>query len=87
MWQALLAIQNNLENSITFNRSRETVVSMPFGDKTVTQFSGFSPTSVSYLNSPPPLPLPLHLDWVKYKQSKNVSEIPCVLVARWVTNE
>ena len=32
-----------------FNRSRETVLVMPFGDEKVTQFSGFPPTSASYL--------------------------------------
>ena len=35
MSQALLAIQN------IFDRSRETVLFTPFGDKKVTQFSGF----------------------------------------------
>ena len=49
MSQALLAFQNILQNSNIFNRSRETVIFMPFGDKKVTQFSGFLPTSVSYL--------------------------------------
>ena len=52
MSQALLAIQNiNLQNSNTFDRSRETVLFTPFGDKKVIQFSGFLPTSVhvSYL--------------------------------------
>ena len=34
---------------IHLNRSRETVFVMPFGDEKVTQFSGFPPTSVSYL--------------------------------------
>ena len=51
MSQSLLAIQNILQNSNIFNRSRETVLFTPFGDKKVTQFSGFLPTSVSYLNS------------------------------------
>ena len=50
MSQALLAIQNILQNSNIFNRSRETVLFTSFGDKRVTQFSGFLPTSVSYLN-------------------------------------
>ena len=49
MSQALLAVQNILQNSNIFSRSRETVLSMLFGDKKVTQFSGFLPTSVSYL--------------------------------------
>ena len=52
MSQALLAIQNILHNFNIFNRSRETVLVMPFGDEKVTQFSGFPPTSVSYLNLP-----------------------------------
>ena len=47
MSQALLAIQNILQNSNIFDRSREAVVLMPFGDKKVTQFSAFPPTSVS----------------------------------------
>ena len=51
MSQALLAIQNILQNSNIFSRSRETVLFMPFGDKKVTQFLGFLPTSVSYLNT------------------------------------
>ena len=46
---ALLAIQNILQNSNIFDRSRETVLFTPFGDKNVTHFSGFPPTSVSYL--------------------------------------
>ena len=50
MSQALLAIQNILQNSNIFNRSRETVHFTPFGEKKVKQFSGFLPTSVSYLN-------------------------------------
>ena len=49
MLQALLAIQNILQNANIFNRSRETDHISPFGDKKVTQFSGFVPTSVSYL--------------------------------------
>ena len=50
MSQALsLAIQNILQNSDIFNRSRETVLFTPFGDKKVTQVSGFLPTSVSYV--------------------------------------
>ena len=52
MSQALVAIQNILQNSNIFNRSQETVLVMPFGDKKVTQFSGFLPTSVSYLKVP-----------------------------------
>ena len=51
MSQALLAIQNILQNSNIFNRSRETVLFTPFGDKIVTKFSGFLPTSVSYLKA------------------------------------
>ena len=47
---ALLAIQNILQNSDFFDISRETVLFTPFGDKKVTQFSGFPPTSVSCLN-------------------------------------
>ena len=47
MSQALLAIWNILKNSNIFNRSRETVLVMIFGDGKVTQFSGFLPTSVS----------------------------------------
>ena len=49
MSQALLAIQNILQNSSILNRFRETVLFAPFGDKKVTQFSGFLRTSVSYL--------------------------------------
>ena len=49
MSQALLAIQNILQNSNIFYRSRETVLFTPFsGGKKVTHFSGFLPTSVSY---------------------------------------
>ena len=51
MSQALLAIQNILQNSNICNASRETVLFTPFGDKKVTQFSGFLPTSVSYLKT------------------------------------
>ena len=40
MSQALLAIQNILQNSNIFNRSRETVLFTPFGVKKVTQFPG-----------------------------------------------
>ena len=50
MSEALLAIQNILQNSNIFDRSRETVLFTPFGDKKVTQFSGFRPTSVGYFN-------------------------------------
>ena len=46
----MLAIQNILQNSNIFNRSRKTVHFTPFGEKTVKQFSGFLPISVSYLN-------------------------------------
>ena len=46
---ALLAIQNIFQDSNIFNRSRKTVLIMPFGDKKVTRFSGFLPTSMSYL--------------------------------------
>ena len=49
MSHALLAIQNILQSSTIFNRSRETVLFTPFGDKKVTQFSGLLPTPVSYL--------------------------------------
>ena len=49
MSQVLLAIQNILQNSKIFDRSRKTVLFMPFGDKKVTQFLGFLSTSVSYL--------------------------------------
>ena len=45
----MLAVQNILQNSNIFNRSRETVLVMLFGDENVTQFLGFLPTSVSYL--------------------------------------
>ena len=38
-----------LQNSNIFNRSREPAFVMPFGDEKVTHFSGFPPTSVSYL--------------------------------------
>ena len=48
MSQALLAICNILQNSNTFNMSRETVLVMPFSDEKVRQFSGFPPTSVSF---------------------------------------
>ena len=47
MSHALLAIQSILQISNIFNRSRETVLSTPFCDKKVTQFSDFLPTSVS----------------------------------------
>ena len=50
MSQALLGIQNILQNSNIFIGSRETVLITPFGKKKVTQFSGLPPTSVSYLN-------------------------------------
>ena len=36
MSQVLLAIQNILQNSNIFNRSRETVLVMPFDDEKVT---------------------------------------------------
>ena len=50
MSHALLAIQNNLQNSNIFIRSRETVLFiMSFGKKKVTQFSGLPVISVSYL--------------------------------------
>ena len=49
MSHALLAIRNILQNSNIFILSRETVLFTPFGKKKVTQFSGFPPTSVSYL--------------------------------------
>ena len=49
MSHALLAIQNTLQNSNIFIRSRETVLFMPFGKKKVTQFSALPPISVSYL--------------------------------------
>ena len=39
-----------LQNSNNFDRLRETVLFLSFGDKKVTQFSGFPPTLVSYLN-------------------------------------
>ena len=48
MSQALLAIQNTLKNSNIWNRSQEIVLFAPIGDRKVTQFSGFQPTSVSY---------------------------------------
>ena len=47
MSHALLAIQNNLQNSNIFIRSRETVLFMSFGKKKVTQFSGLPVISVS----------------------------------------
>ena len=49
MSQTLLAMYNILQNPNIFNRSRETVLSIPFGDEKVTQFLGFPPTSVSHL--------------------------------------
>ena len=49
MSQAFLPIRNILQNLNIFNRSGETVLVIPFGDEKVTQFSGFPPTSVSYL--------------------------------------
>ena len=52
MSQAMLAIQNILQKSNIFNRSRKTVLFMPFGDKKVTQFSGSLPSSLSYLKIP-----------------------------------
>ena len=51
MSQVLLAVENILQSSNIFNRSRETALCMHFGDKKVTQFSGFLPTSMSYLKS------------------------------------
>ena len=52
MSQTLLTIfQNILQNSNIFNRSQETVLVMPFSNEKVTHFSGFPPTSVSYLES------------------------------------
>ena len=51
MSHALVAIQNTLQNSNIFIRSRETVIFTPFGKKKVTQFSGLPPISVSYLKS------------------------------------
>ena len=50
MSQTLLANWNILQNSNIFYRSRETVLVMSFGGEKVTQFSGFPPTLVSYLN-------------------------------------
>ena len=49
MSQALLAIQNILQNSNIFNRSRQTILFTPFSDKKVTQFSDFLLSSVSYV--------------------------------------
>ena len=49
MSQALLAIQNILQNSNILNRSRQTVLFTSFGDKKLTQFSAFLSTPVSYL--------------------------------------
>ena len=49
MSHALLAIQNTLQNSNIFIKSRETVLFMNFGKKKVTQFSSLPPISVSYL--------------------------------------
>ena len=46
----MLAIQNILQNSNIFNRSRKTVHFTPFSETKVKQFSGFLSTSVSYLN-------------------------------------
>ena len=43
MSQALLAIWDILQNSNIFNRSRETVFVMPFGDEKVTNFQLFRP--------------------------------------------
>ena len=51
MSHALLAIQNTLQNSNIFIRSRETVLFTLFGKKKVTQFSGLPPISVSYLKT------------------------------------
>ena len=50
MSQALLAIQNILQNSNIFNRSRETVHFTPFGEIKSETIFRFLPTSVSYLN-------------------------------------
>ena len=47
---ALLGFQNMLQNSNIFDRSQETVLFTHFGDRKVTQFSDFLPTSGSYLN-------------------------------------
>ena len=52
MSHALSGIQNISQNSNIFNKSRETVLFTLFGDKKVTQFSGFLPTSVSYSKNP-----------------------------------
>ena len=45
----IVSYPEHLQNSNMFNRSCETVLFTPFDDKKVTQFSGFLPTSVSYL--------------------------------------
>ena len=45
MSHALLAIQNTLQTSNIFIRSRETVLFTLFGKKKVTQFSGLLPIS------------------------------------------
>ena len=42
MSQALLAIQNILDNSNAFNRSRGIALFRPFGDQKVTQIFRFS---------------------------------------------
>ena len=47
--QTLLAIQKILQNSNIFNRSREIVPLMPFGEQNVTQFLGFTLNLASYL--------------------------------------
>ena len=71
MSQALLAIQNILQNSDIFNRFQETVLSVPFDDKKVTQFSGFLPNSVSYLKAR--FPFSHFKIFVNEKQSHNVA--------------
>ena len=47
--QVMLAILNSLQNSNVVNRSRDTVLFMPFNDQNVTQFWGFMPSRADSL--------------------------------------
>ena len=68
MSQSLLAFQNILQNSNIFNKCRETVLVMPFGDEKVTQFSGFPPTSVSYLKV-------FQITWLQADEGSSLIEV------------
>ena len=82
MSQALLAIWNILQHSNIFNRSRETVLVMPFGDENLTQFSGFLPTSVSYLKATCCLAFVFY-KWTLRKQTRFASSCQFLLLL-WI---